>query len=383
MTLTRCGALPIRRTADSFPLWLRRISRSVDGIPSVIPSILLPMKSKIVEAWPRWFAYAAAAWSFGYGCLALAWAAGGPGFPFESMTALTSLRRAAALLAVLCLLASWFAARLTVITTGAWRLQARVGLAWATAITLAVLVPDSRAIAAAAYAPIFLLGAPFGWPPVSFSVAVPWPVWHQYICITGGFLWAAAALGCWRRGRHACVVCGRAAQSAQWTQVRNAARWGRWATWVAVIVPLFYATTRIAWALGIPLGITDAFLREGQEIGMWWAGAALASVAIGGAILTLGLQQHWGEVFPGWIPMAGGRRVPPLLAIIPAGLVATLSVSAGLDTVGHFLRAGFPDEGWGATAPGLLWPLWGAALGAATLAYYYRRRGPCERCGRA
>jgi hypothetical protein len=116
---------------------------------------------------------------------------------------------------------------------------------------------------------------------------------------------------------------------------------------------------------------------------MWWAGAALASVAIGGAILTLGLHQRWGEVCPSWIPGAGGRRVPPLLAIIPAGLVATLSVAAGLDTVGHFLRDGFPDEGWGATAPGLLWPVWGAALGAATLAYYYRRRGACTRCGRA
>jgi hypothetical protein len=32
--------------------------------------------------------------------------------------------------------------------------------------------------------------------------------------------------------------------------------------------------------------------------------------------------------------------------------------------------------------PKLLWPLWGAALGAATLAYYYRRPGRCGLCGR-
>ena len=341
------------------------------------------MKRRLVEVWPRWSAYAAAAWSFGYGCLALAWAAGRPGFPFDSGAAMASREYTAALMAVLCFLSSWFATRLTVSRTGGWRSKARVGIASAIAGTLAVLVPDARAIAAAAYAPIFLIGAPFGWPPVSFSVAVPWPVWHQYICIMGGFLWAAAALGCWRRSRRACVVCGRNASASQWRQARSAARWGKWATWVAVLVPSFYATTRLAWALGIPLGITDAFLREGQEIGMWWAGAALAGVAIGGAILTLGLQQRWGEVFPSWIPAAGGRRVPPLLAIIPAGLVATLSLASGLDTVGHFLRDGFPDEGWGATAPGLLWPLWGAALSAATLAYYYRRRGRCEHCGRA
>jgi hypothetical protein len=32
-------------------------------------------------------------------------------------------------------------------------------------------------------------------------------------------------------------------------------------------------------------------------------------------------------------------------------------------------------DNWAALAPKLLWPLWGAALGAATPAYYYRRRG--------
>jgi hypothetical protein len=39
-------------------------------------------------------------------------------------------------------------------------------------------------------------------------------------------------------------------------------------------------------------------------------------------------------------------------------------------------------ENWAALAPELLWPLWGAALGAAALAYYFRRRGKCEHCGR-
>jgi hypothetical protein len=38
-------------------------------------------------------------------------------------------------------------------------------------------------------------------------------------------------------------------------------------------------------------------------------------------------------------------------------------------------------ENWAALAPELLWPLWGAALGAATLAYYCRRRGKCRHCG--
>jgi hypothetical protein len=32
--------------------------------------------------------------------------------------------------------------------------------------------------------------------------------------------------------------------------------------------------------------------------------------------------------------------------------------------------------------PTLLFPLWGAALAVAALAYYSRRRGPCKMCGR-
>ena len=38
-------------------------------------------------------------------------------------------------------------------------------------------------------------------------------------------------------------------------------------------------------------------------------------------------------------------------------------------------------KNWAALAPELLWPVWGAALGAATLAYYCRRRGKCRHCG--
>jgi hypothetical protein len=141
-------------------------------------------------------------------------------------------------------------------------------------------------------------------------------------------------------------------------------------------------------ALGIPLGIREAFLREGQVICLWWAGTGLATVAVGGAVLTLGLVQRWGEVFPRWLPVLAGRRVPPVLAIVPAALVSIVVTSAGLmfvrltlsGTIGRlFPFAG--AENWAALAPELLWPLWGVALAAATLACYYRRRGPCCRGG--
>jgi hypothetical protein len=39
-------------------------------------------------------------------------------------------------------------------------------------------------------------------------------------------------------------------------------------------------------------------------------------------------------------------------------------------------------ENWATLAPELLWPVWGVALEAAMLAYYYRRRRRCPYCGR-
>jgi hypothetical protein len=243
-------------------------------------------------------------------------------------------------------------------------------VAWAIPVTLLVLVPDYRVLVAVAYAPIFLVGAPFDWPPVSFLEAIPWPVIHQFLCIGGAFLWAAAAEAYRRRTQGA-------RRQAGWTTPAAAARWGRWAVAVAVVVPCLYAATRWAWALGIPLGISDELLREGEAEGIWLAGAALATVAVGGALLTLGLVRPWGEVFPRWIPLLSGRRVPPALAIVPASVVSVLVTVAGLMYVRLTLTGFWAGEGenWAAIAPELLWPVWGVALGAATLAYHQRRSG--------
>jgi hypothetical protein len=88
-----------------------------------------------------------------------------------------------------------------------------------------------------------------------------------------------------------------------------------------------------------------------------------------------------------------GRRVPIWLAVFPASLVSILVTAAGLLMFVRMTLTGrledilgegvLTEDNWAALAPELLWPLWGAALGAATLAYYYRRRGRCNHCGRA
>jgi hypothetical protein len=139
------------------------------------------------------------------------------------------------------------------------------------------------------------------------------------------------------------------------------------------------------------LGISEEFLREGQAVGLWLAGAALSTLAVVGSLLTLGLTQSWGEVVPRWVPVLGGRRIPPGLASVPAAIVAVIVTSAGLMFWRLVLSGGFTlgtgqtltlEDSWAALVPELIWPVWGIALGVAALGYHLRRRGRCGVCGR-
>jgi hypothetical protein len=150
-----------------------------------------------------------------------------------------------------------------------------------------------------------------------------------------------------------------------------------------VVIPLIYVATRWAWALDIPLGMPVDDLRAyvgNQRLG----GVLLASVAALGALLTTGLVRPWGEIVPPRVPVLGRRRIPPGLAIVPASLMAIVITSAGVAFVRNVLVGEMPFGigDWGVVGPTLLWPVWGAGLGVATLAYYYRRRGRCRTCGR-
>jgi hypothetical protein len=221
-----------------------------------------------------------------------------------------------------------------------------------------------------------------------------WATIHQLLCLTGGFLWLAATLCYGRRSGGACLYCGRRDGPEGWQRPNQAARWSRIAVYVAMVVPVFYAFTRYAWALGFPLGMSEEYLRRGQESGMWTSGLFLATFGLAGAVLTLGLVQRWGEVFPRWMIGLAGRRVPLALAVVPASLVSVLLVVggigiwSGLDQMVANLAAGGAEdiEITGAilfqVGPTLLFPVWGVALAVATLGYYYRRRGPCSVCGR-
>ena len=348
--------------------------------------------------WQRWAPYAAVVWSIVYAVLGAYWAVSGRGFPFapglvSSVTGPLAGRFgpglawvaviAAGLPAVvvgMAMLRGVRALRPLLMTAGA--LLAGVLLLGMTDVTLLILL---------GYIPygIFglLTGAEIG--QILLKAWAQWAVAHQWLCLIGGFLWLAATVCYGRRSGEACLHCGRRDDPEGWTSPDKAARWGRIAVYVSLVVPVFYALTRYAYVLGIPLGISEEFLRRGQENGMWTSGLFLATFGLVGAVLTLGLVQRWGEVFPRWMIGLAGRRVPIALAVVPASLVSVLLIVGGFamwsglaQTVAQSVAgdAGAIDTlGIATTA---LFPVWGAALAVATLGYYYRRRGPCAKCGR-
>jgi hypothetical protein len=329
----------------------------------------------------------AAAAAAGYGTLALLWTVTGRGFPFgpdDAGNASSPLRALAPEVG-----APLFAAVLLSAAVGALLLRGRARLPGLTAglalvaAALLVVVPDTRLLTLAGYLPIVVVGFPFGYPPVDYGDVFTAAVGCQALSVVTGALLARATLRAWSRDRGACVACGRGDRTPAWLTPAGAARWGRWAAWTAAAIPAAYAVVRLAWAAGIPLGIPAGFLREMQDTGLVWAGAGLGAFALAGSVLTLGLMQRWGEVFPRWMPGLAGRRVPIRLATVPATLVAVLVMSA---SVGFLTSDGFLTMVTGgvslATAPVLVWPVWSVALGGAALAYHLRRRGACADCGR-
>jgi hypothetical protein len=349
-----------------------------------------------VRDWPHWATYAAVAWSLIYAALGLYWAVSGGGFPLASALASSTGPLAGRFGPVI----AWsivVAAGIPAVAVGTAMLrgvrQPRSLLITAGALLAAVLLlfmTDLALLTMIAYIPyvIFRLitGADVGLY-VQQLTESKWILAHQLFCLVGGFLWLAATVSYARRSTDACLYCGRRDGPEGWTSPNKAARWGRIAVYVAMVVPVFYAATRYAWALGIPWGMTEEHLRWGQQNGNWISGLFLANVGLVGALLMLGLVMRWGEVFPRWMIGLAGRRVPIALAVVPASIVSVLFVVTGISIWSGYTQmanaaASIGENVWIVAGPTFLFPLWGAALAVATLGYYYRRRGPCGICGR-
>ncbi|HEX5597090.1 MAG TPA: hypothetical protein VFX61_13895 [Micromonosporaceae bacterium] len=341
--------------------------------------------------WTERAGYLAAAGLALYGVLALGWSLTGRGYPFgpNDPVGESSLLRMlpadvgapviAAVALITAVVAFAMAGESAVRPTGVRRLLL-LAYAWTIVAVLLVVVPDVTVLAFAGYAPILILNIPFGWLEVDYAELFNWPLINKCAAVVGGLLLVRTVLTWQLRTGGGCVSCGRKATDAAGISAESAARWGRWAAWTAALIPVIYAATRFAWLAGIPLGISTEMLQDMQGTGQVWSGAGLAAFGVVGGVLTLGLTQRWGEIFPRWMVGLAGRRVPVMLAVVPATFVAFAVAAAGIGFVSSPQFWGLLVESPGGFAPILLWPVWAVALGAATLAYYLRRRGACARC---
>ncbi|MGC4748366.1 hypothetical protein ACLQ28_22330 [Micromonospora sp. DT201] len=159
---------------------------------------------------------------------------------------------------------------------------------------------------------------------------------------------------------------------------RPVPRWTRIWAYVAVALPVVgWAVPHGLWVLGVPVGISESRLDDIQRNLSTQIGVAITLVPPLAGLLVLGLVQRWGQQFPRWVPGLRGRRVPPLLAVLPAGLVALALVTYGVLSVAVFvdqLRAGdlrWSDvrDRWAETATLLVFLGWGVSLGVTTTGY--------------
>lgn len=351
-----------------------------------------------IGGWQRWAPYAAVGWSLIYAALGVYWAAGGRGFPYApNLVADGSAPLAgqfgpgvAWVIVIVAGLpaAALGTAMLRALSNGMLRSLFIVAAALLVG-TLLLLMTSLSLLVMSGYIPYavvkLLSGAELrqGY----WAAWTQWTLVHQMLCLLGGFLWLAATVSYARRSGNACLQCGRRDGMEGWTSPHNAARWGKIAVYVSLVVPVYYALPRFAWALGIPVGMSQEQWRQGQESGLWISGLFLAVFGLVGAGLTLGLVQRWGEVFPRWMPGLAGRRVPIALAVAPALIASVLFTVGGLAMWPGYaqMSAAARDSGQNMAllvGPVALFPVWGVSLAVAALGYYYRRRGPCSVCGR-
>ncbi|MFG1868487.1 hypothetical protein [Micromonospora arborensis] len=204
--------------------------------------------------------------------------------------------------------------------------------------------------------PAALTGRPSDWRDLGARLAL----------VIGGVLFAGLANAA--GPRHGPVLPG----------YRPVPRWTRLWAYVAVALPVVgWAVPHGLWVLGVPFGISASKLDDIQRTLSTQTGVAITLVPPLAGLLVLGLVQRWGQQFPRWVPGLRGRRVPPLLAVVPAGLVALALVTYGVLSVAVFvgqLRAGdlpWSDvwDGWAVTATLLVFLGWGVSLGIATTGY--------------
>ncbi len=131
------------------------------------------------------------------------------------------------------------------------------------------------------------------------------------------------------------------------------------------------------WRTAVGVGIDLGWSREHLNLeripgyGTFYV-IALSVLSLVAASLTLGLVRPWGERFPEWLPLIGGRRVPAPVAVMAAVIGASVVIVICVMSVAHWDRvSGFadrPNSGWARLMAACYLPAlsWGPILLAVT-----------------
>jgi len=155
----------------------------------------------------------------------------------------------------------------------------------------------------------------------------------------------------------------------------------RWANRAAHLVTLAVLPSGL-WRLPLAFGASMGMLETGTPVHVGTGESVyivcLSIVAEAVALLTLGLVRPWGERVPAWIPLLGGRRIPPRPVVATAAMGALF-----LALIWGFAFRNFPTlpdvewshDGWYALFLACYTPLllWAPLLAAVTYGYYRRR----------
>ncbi|MFG3710262.1 hypothetical protein [Micromonospora sp. NPDC047730] len=305
--------------------------------------------------------YAVIAWALLYGAVRVRWAlVGSPAFPPLDTD--------------LVVFTGWWAVALCAAAglVGAGLAAAR---SWRPALAVAGWVVCAAVLLSCALLLLDVVGLLILDPGAAFH---PGALLSRLACLAGAALLHAAVLQHRRRLRGDCRRCGRTGPARE--AATTVPTWARVAAWSAVAGCLLRLAAQV-W-----VGFEDVPLSAGASMVAFEVGFLLA-----GVLLPLALAHSWGVVWPGWVPLLAGRRIPRLLLLVPAalfsvGLVCYFGVGLAQLTVETVTGTFDPGDGryplaffW--VAEPAYW-LWGWGLGVAAVGHHLRTRRPCRGCGR-
>ena len=183
--------------------------------------------------------------------------------------------------------------------------------------------------------------------------------------VVGGALTVLGALVGLRTLREACLRCGRPLDSDRRRGEREdpSPAWGFFGGYLAMVACVGRLVAEVVAEHGLSTQV----------------GKVVFTVVflLAGTLLPMALVHRFGRIWPAWVPIVSGRRIPRWLVLGPA-----LPVAGGL--VGYFGLGGVqalatdPGVGWFLYVAVSTYAAWGVGLGIAAASYYRMTRPACS-----